>query len=201
GVLRARSGLPAAVACMFLLNMAFFGVDAFVPLALTELRGLSASAAGVTLTVATVCWTASAWLQSRLVRHHSRRALTYWGLVLVAVGIAVTLLVFQPFVPVWLAPLAWGVAGLGMGFAFSTISLVVLDTAPAGQEGEASSAMQLANFLAVAFGAGIGGALVGSGGAISSAGLFAQCVAMIAVAGVGLVAARGLPHIAKNDER
>ncbi len=56
------------------------------------------------------------------------------------------LLVFQPFVPVLLAPLTWSLAGLGMGFAFSTISLVVLDTAPAGQEGTASSAMQLANW-------------------------------------------------------
>ena len=200
GVLRARPGLPAAIACMFLLNMAFFGVDAFVPLALTALRGLSSAAAGVALTVATVCWTSSAWLQSRLVLRGSRRALTRWGFVLVALGVGITLLVFQPFVPALLAPLAWGVAGLGMGFAFSTISLVVLDSAPADQKGTASASMQLANFLAVAFGAGLGGALVGTGGAVSPNGLFAQCVAMIGLAALGLVAARGLPDGSMKDE-
>jgi MFS family permease len=194
GVLTARPGLPAAIACMFLLNMAFFGVDAFVPLALTALRGQSSAAAGVSLTAATIAWTSAAWLQSRLVRRGSRRALTRWGFVLVAAGIAATLLVFQPFVPVLLAPIAWSVAGLGMGFAFSTISLVVLDTAAADQAGTAASAMQLANFLAVAFGAGIGGALVGTGGEVSATGMLVQGVAMIGVAALGLVAVRGLPH-------
>ena len=62
-------------------------------------------------------------------------------------------------VPALLAALAWGVAGLGMGLAFSTNSLVVLEAAQPGQEGTAAAALQLANVLGVAVGAGIGGVI------------------------------------------
>ena len=41
GTLRAAPGMPATVATMGLLNLACFGVDAFVPLALVEVRGCS----------------------------------------------------------------------------------------------------------------------------------------------------------------
>ena len=50
-----------------------------------------------------------------------------------------------------------------MGIAHATISLTVIEQAPAGGEGAATSAMQLANVLGVALGAGIGGAAVALG--------------------------------------
>ena len=56
--------------------------------------------------------------------------------------------------PVLLATAGWAVVGLGMGLAHSTISLTVIEQAPAGAEGAASAAMQLANVLGVALGAG-----------------------------------------------
>src|SRR5204863_5574756 len=54
GTLRAAHGLPAAIAAQGLLNLAFFGVDAFVQLALISIRGQIASVAGIALTTATV---------------------------------------------------------------------------------------------------------------------------------------------------
>ncbi len=53
-------------------------------------------------------------------------------------------------------------AGLGIGLAYTTISLVVLETAAAGHEGEASASMSLASALGVALGTGIGGVFIGS---------------------------------------
>ncbi len=60
GTLRAAPGLPATIAANGLLSMAFFGTDAFVPLALTAVRGQTATFAGTALTAATICWTTGA---------------------------------------------------------------------------------------------------------------------------------------------
>lgn len=196
GTLRAAAGLPATIATFGLLNMAFFGVDAFVPLALTAGRGQTATAAGIALTAATIAWSSASWVQAHLAQRGWRRALVIAGLALLALGVAGTTAVLVPWVPVWLAPLAWGIAGLGMGLAYSTISLLVLETAPAGQEGGATSAMQLANVLATAIGTGAGGAIVSATsveGHASAPGLAAQNALMIGVVALAALAALRVP--------
>jgi MFS family permease len=204
GTLRAAPGLPAAVAAHGLLNMAFFGVDAFVPLALTEGRGQSATMAGLALTAATITWSSGSWVQAHFAQRGERRRLVIIGLALVGLGIAGAAVALEPAVPAVLMAIAWGVAGLGMGFAFSTNSLIVLETAPAGQEGTASSSMQLANVLGVAIGTGVGGVLVGhtsSSGAASLSGIFWQDVVMIGVIALGIAIALRLPsRRARTDE-
>jgi MFS family permease len=206
GTLRAAPGLPAAVATYGLLNLAFFGADAFVPLALTEVRGQSATVAGLALTAATLTWTAGAWVQAHVAKSHSRRRTTVVGLAIIAVGIIMSAAVLSPAIPALLAPIAWGVAGLGIGLAYSTVSLVMLETAPAGQEGSASAAMQLANMLGVALGAGIGGVIIGDAGAGSAgvggaaqAGIFIQDMLMTGVTALAVVAALRLPAWGKAD--
>ena len=195
GRLRAAPGLPAAIAAHGLLNLAFFGVDAFVPLALISIRSQSASLAGIALTTATIGWTAGAWVQAHLAARRSRRGVEMAGLVLIALGIVGVMAALAPNVPALLAALAWGVAGLGMGLAFSTNSLVVLEAAQPGQEGTASAALQLANVLGVAVGAGIGGAIIGNAGAtVSLSSIIIQNIAMIGVLGLTALAARRLPN-------
>jgi MFS family permease len=108
-----------------------------------------------------------------------------------------------PTVPVVVVPIAWGVAGLGMGFAFSAISLAVLETAPAGQEGVATAAMQLANVLSVALGTGLGGVLVAASNARTGAispGVLAQSLLMIGVIVVALLTALRLPGRVGSDD-
>ncbi len=203
GTLRAAPGLPAAIATMGLLNLAFFGVDAFVPLALTSGRGQSATVAGMALTAATIFWTTGAWVQARLAAREGRR-LVVGGLALIMVGSAGMVGALLPALPALLALLAWSVAGLGMGLAFSTISLLVLESAPEGQEGTASAAMQLANVLGIAFGAGIGGVvmgMLGTGAPALTAGFGVQSLLMIAVAGLGIAAAMRLPAGGRGEGR
>jgi MFS family permease len=53
GTLRLTPGLPAAIGVMGLLNLGFFGVDSFLPLALTDIRGRSTSFAGLARTALT----------------------------------------------------------------------------------------------------------------------------------------------------
>jgi hypothetical protein len=47
-----------------------------------------------------------------------------------------------------------------MGLAYSTISLVVLETAPKDQIGSASASMELSSVLGTALGTGLGGVII-----------------------------------------
>jgi MFS family permease len=160
GTLRARAGLPAAIAVMGLVSVAFFGAEVLLPLLVTVFRDQPSTIAGLALSAATLTWTAGAWVQARHAKRRSRAVLVGGGAGTVALGIVVVALVIDPRVPVVVAWLGWALAGLGMGLAHSTISLTVIEHAPVGREGAASAAMQVANALGVALGAGVGSALV-----------------------------------------
>jgi MFS family permease len=197
GTLRASPGLPAAIATMGLLNLAFFGVDAFVPLGLHDVRHTSTSFAGLTLTTGTITWTIAAWLQAHYARHVGPRTLIRLGLAIIAVGVAGIIGILTTSVSVLLGPVVWCIGGFGIGLAYSSLSLTVLDAAPPGQEGTATSAMQLASALGSAFATGIGGVLIdhfSPGDTAARAGLVWQYLLMIAVIGLAIVTAGRLPR-------
>ena len=196
GTLRAAPGLPATVATMGLLNLAFFGVDAFVPLALVEVRGTSVAFAGLALTTATLAWSSASWIQARTVNRISRRAMTRVGLVLLGSSFLITALMLLPSVSVAISLPAWGLAGIAMGLAYTTLSLAILEQAAPGQEGDASASLQLASVLGAGFGAGLGGALIAlleARGAPLSRALLLQGGAMLAITALALLTAKGLP--------
>jgi MFS family permease len=160
GTLTARRGLPATILSRGLLTFTFFGADAYVTLSITEIRHRSPVVAGITVTGATLTWTAGAWLQARLSERWEARRLVRIGLVIVLAGIAGMMLVLQPRVPVAAGLAAWTVAGLGMGLAYAPLSLLMLREAPPGREGWASASLNLTDVLGTAIGVGIGGAAV-----------------------------------------
>jgi MFS family permease len=160
GTLGAAPGLPAAIAAMGLVSVAFLGTETFFPLLVTEVHHRSSTLAGLALSAATLTWTTGAWVQARLAPQRSRRGLVMSGALVLATGLAGLTLPLFDATPLWAGVVAWALAGLGMGIAHATISLVVLDEAAAGGEGAASAAMQLASVLGVAIGAGIGGAAI-----------------------------------------
>ncbi len=160
GTLVARPVLPAAVLLRGILTCAFFGVDAFVSLTLVEWRGLSATQAGLALTAATIAWTAGAWIQAR----GAGRWPTYWfvrvGYAVTVIGLAGMLLVLRPEVTWVVAIASFGVAGLGMGLAYSPLALIVLRVAKQEVQGAATSALSLTDSVGTAIGTGITGAMV-----------------------------------------
>lgn len=196
GTLRARPGLPAAIAMRGLNNIVFFGTDAFVPLALTRVRHQSTLYGGATLTAASIMWTAGAWIQAHFVARIGARRLVRLGLTLIAAGVVAVLATLSPAVPVATGIVAWAVAGLGMGLAYAPIALTVLAEAPKGEEGTASASMNLADNLGVALGTGLGGAAIAYG-EISHwtprTGIALAFVIVLSAAAVGAVASRGLP--------
>jgi MFS family permease len=163
GTLRGRPGLPATILLRGVQTFAFFGAEAYLPLAIVAIRHEPAVLAGLALTAATLAWTAGSWIQARLVGRQGPRRLLGAGLLCVTGGIALTALVLSPSVPVAVTVVSWSLTGLGMGLSYSVISLVVLREAPAGQQGRLTSSMQLADVLGTALGAGLGGALVAVG--------------------------------------
>jgi hypothetical protein len=60
------------------------------------------------------------------------------------------------------------VAGLGVGLALATVQLVTFETARRGEEGQATSTLQLAHTAAIALATGVGGAIIAGVGADSS---------------------------------
>jgi MFS family permease len=204
GTLRARPGLPAAVLTRGVLTFAYFGTDAFVPLAIQNVRDRSVGYTGVVLTLSTLSWTAAAWVQERFVRRFGPRAFVRTGFALIVVGIAGVAATLSDEVPLWTIAVAWSIGSFGMGSAFAPLSLVTLDHAEPGREGAASGSLQLSDQLGFALGTGIGGACValgeGAGWLESSSLLLAAAITATAGA-VGALLAGRLPTRLRDDER
>jgi MFS family permease len=189
GSLRLAPGRPSVVIAVFAISFAFFGTEAFVPLGVVELRGGSVTLGGLALSAAAVTWTVGSWLQDRAAGAGMRRTLVVAGAGLIAVGIGITSAVLVPEAPVLIAPVGWAVAGLGMGLAYSMLALLMLETAPPGEAGFSSAALQLMFTLGTAFGAGIGGAVVavseaGALGLAPAIGIVFAIMALVAVLAV-----------------
>ena len=159
GTFTARPGLPAAAAAAFLLSMAFVAADSFATLMLRAVNHRSLAEAGIVLTFMTVAWSAGSWWQSRVVPRWRLGNLLLLGTVLVVVGLvaATTALVYWPLA---VSYAGWTVAGIGMGIAFPTIPLSVMNVAAKGEEAGQLSATLLMDTLGVAIGAGLGGSAV-----------------------------------------
>ena len=190
GTLTARVGLPAAILGMGVLNFAFFGAEAFVPFMLTNVRDLSVFEAGLGLTIAGLTWTAGSWLQERTHERWGRRSMIRTGFALLGAGIVTTPLVLLSSVPVWLIAGSWAVAGFGMGLAYPSLSILILNLAPPGEEGATTSSFKLAELLSAATGTALAGAIVAAGErsdllSSSLAAVFAAA-AIAAVVGVAL---------------
>lgn len=163
GTLGARTGLPAAIATRGLDTFAFFGADAFLALTLATVRHLDPTFVGLTLTPATLTWTAGSWIQARLDGRVPRRTIVTTGVVCLVAGIGLASAVLVPGMPVALAAVAWCVAGLGQGLSYSPLTLVTLAEAEPGREGAATASLQLTDVLGTALGTGIAGAIVAGG--------------------------------------
>ncbi len=196
GTMRARSGLAATVLVRGLLGFAFFSADAYVPFAITTVRGLSATIGGLALTAATFTWTIASWMQSRWVDRVGPRRLVVIGMLVIGGGSISMLAVLVPSIPAWVGLGSWAIAGFGIGLAFAPLSLVTLALAAKGEEGRATAGLHLSELLGTALGTGVAGAILTI--AVRSVdseriGLIGVFVISTAVAVLGARLARGVP--------
>ena len=198
GTLSARAGLPATVLVRGVLGFGFFAADAYVPFAITTVRGLPATVGGLALTTATFTWTIASWLQARWVDRTGPRRLVVVGLLVIGGGALSLLAVLVPTIPAWIGLISWAVAGFGIGLAYTPLSLVTLAVAPPGEEGRATAGLQLSDMLGTALGTGVAGALV-SFGAIAmdstTTGLVLVFLLAAAVSFLGATLGRRVPDV------
>lgn len=163
GTLRAQPVLPAAILIRGLLTFMFFAVDAFVPLALVEWRGVSLAEAGIALTAATIVWTTGSWVQARGSSRWPSDRFIQVGFVFALVGLGGFMLVLRQDVS-WLVSIpTFALAGFGMGLAYSPTALIVLREATPEAQGSSSSALSLTDSLGTAMGTGVAGAIIAAG--------------------------------------
>jgi MFS family permease len=185
--LSARPGLSATILSRSLLTCCFFAGDAYVPYAIVTVRHAPTTLAALALTASTLAWTAGSWVQARCIARWGPRRLVRPGECLVAIGLGAMCVVLLPSVPPALAIVAWALAGAGIGTAYAPLSVTTLDRAAAGEEGRATSALQLCDVLGQALGTGVAGAIVaaasriGHGPAVALAFSFAIAVALVGV--------------------
>ena len=112
---------------------------------------------------------------------------------LLTFGIALTASVANSAVPLWAVACFWSVGGLGMGLAFTAISVYALRHASPGREGQASAQLQMADMAGSAIAGGVAGAIIGLGGHTHlPAALVAAFAIAALVTGLGFLATRRL---------
>lgn len=158
GTLRLGRGLSSVIVLRGLAAAAFFGCEAFLPLLLSQHRGLSPWHAGVALGIGALGWCSGSWYQGNHTRAWSRAGLVVTGASLMVVGIAGSALVLTTQ-PVSLAIVAWAVTGLGMGLVYPSLSVLTLALSPPGQQGRNTSALHLSEAIAVATTLAVSGSL------------------------------------------
>jgi MFS family permease len=155
-----RSRMIGALAVGALMNLAFFGAEAFMPLTLTSIHHRSATLAGVVLTSASLTWTTASWVQAHWLPRAGARRVAACGMSLVVLGIFGLFLLDSSSTPWWISFVAWVIAGGGMGLAYSTLNVEVLTATSEHRRGESSAALGVLFSLGIAIGTGMGGALL-----------------------------------------
>lgn len=184
GVFRARRGMPTLVAARGLLAGVFFTANSYLPLILTSTHRWSLAAAGIPLVVGSLGWSAASGWQGRR-PDLSRPRLLRIGFGLLAAGAGGLLLIAPSWGAPWLALPLWGVAGVGMGLGFSSVSFLLLQQSGAGEVGFHSSAAQMSDQLTTATLIGAGGALL----ALLGSPAVALPVLLAVLAGLGVLGA------------
>ncbi|GAA3471054.1 MFS transporter [Nonomuraea roseola] len=158
GALRFARGLPTTIMMRGMYSAAFFGVNSFIPLMLTQVKDFGTAEAGIALTTGALGWSAGAYLQSR--SDYPAEKLLRIGAAAVLVGVLGTMLTALPLFSGWIAVPAWIVGGLGMGISVTTVGVTMLRQSPAAEQGKNSAAMQVMDTLGSALAIGVGGALI-----------------------------------------
>ena len=145
GARRLARGLPTTVIIRGFVAAAYFSAEIFIPLALLQERGVSATIAGLALALSAVGWALGSFTQGRLAGDVDRSKYVRTGSLLVAVSSVVTSLVLLPSIPVWFASISWAVASFGMGLAVPSISVQTMRLSPVGDQGRNSAGLQIAD--------------------------------------------------------
>ncbi|HEX5333458.1 MAG TPA: MFS transporter [Cellulomonas sp.] len=190
GTLRSARGLPSVVVLRGLLSAAFFGAEVFLPLLLQTHHGLSPAGAGAVLTFGALTWSTGSWARGRSLVGWSDAAWVRFGASAIGVGVVLAGLLALDGTPVLVGFIGWAVAGLGMGAAFPTLSVLLLRLSAPHEQGVNSAALQLMDAVGVAIALALVGSLFNAlGGPVTSRSFVAGFAVSIALAALAAVIA------------
>ena len=195
GALWLRRGLPMVVAMRGILAGAFFSAEAWIPLALSTVRGVSTTWAGLFLACGAIGWSAGAWFQGHAPGSWTPPRFIRLGSVLVLLSLVSLPLSMVPVIPPAVLGISWSIGALGMGMAISSLATLLLTYSPPDQQGANSAAIQVSDSTGVVLMTGITGAIfaasvsLGTPGAIAFPVLWgvSSAAALIGVAASGRV--------------
>ena len=205
GTLRLATGVPAAIVLRGLMTFSFFAADAYIALLLQTWRGTPLALTGVVFTVTTIAWTLGTWIQARRIDRYGPRRFVRLGFACMVIGGVLTLPVVVAGAPPELTILTWAIPGIGMGFMYSAVTLVVLRGVVGSEQGSASSSLQLSDILGTTLGAGVAGAMIAAGTRTGPQGLgpalAAVFVLSIGAAVLGMLASGRVGTFAAREDR
>lgn len=194
-------GLSSTVVTRTITAGSFFGVQAFMPLMLVQ-RGEELQTAGLAITVSSAGWMLGSWLQSRAWLRLSRDRIIVAGSVCVGAGLAVTAVgAWLPPTGTWLPIAGLTVAGVGMGLATASGSLVVMQLSPAAELGRNTSSLQVGEMLGNSLLAGLAGTVFAAlAGVLPDTSVYgAICTLLTATAALSVVTALRIGHVENHS--
>jgi hypothetical protein len=159
GTLLMSRGLPSVMMSRFLLTASFNGALTFIPLMLVSERHLPLTTAGVMLTVGALGWSLGSFVQGHRVMANRRSELVVTGGAWLTVAVLLLAAIAQFGWHYYLVGLATALAGLGMGLAMSSTSVLSLDLSAVCDHGRISSSLQVSDVLGSVMGISAAGAV------------------------------------------
>jgi MFS family permease len=145
GAMTLRRGLPTSVMMRGILSSGYFASAAFLPLALVELRGATATQAGLVMGIAGLGWWVGSFIQGHMSSPTNTTHLVAGGALLVAGSLMAMASIVVFSVPVWAAALLVGLCEVGLGLSVPASSVQVFRLSSDDRQGFNSSAMQVAD--------------------------------------------------------
>ena len=186
GTLALARGLPSVIALRAAIAATFFATEIYIPYLLQEQYDLSAWLSGVALTVGSLGWSASSWMQARLGAGLDHLAALRTGAVLLLAGVAAVLAAAVLGLSPWLIGATWVVAGAGMGLMYPRVSAYVLAASSEADQGRNSAAMSIAEAVGAATAISLAGLVFTAAG--SPAELAPFVAALVLTTGIATVA-------------
>ena len=195
GTLWLRRGLPMVVAMRGILAGAYFSAEAWIPLALSTVRGVSTTWAGLFLAAGAIGWSAGAWLQGHAPGSWTSPRFVRVGALLVFLSLVSLPLSMVPAIPPGVLGLSWAIGAMGMGMSIASLATLLLTYSAPDEQGANSAAIQVSDSTGVVLMTGITGAIFAASVALATPGSIAfpvlwgvsAAVALVGVAASGRV--------------
>ena len=147
GSLTLRRGLPTTVLMRGVIASGFFASIAFLPLALIELRGATATQVGLVMGISGFSWWIGSFTQGRVATPENNTRVIAIGAMIVTLALFLLPLIVLTSLPIWTAAVFVGIAEIGLGLALPAVGVQTFRQSSVDRQGFNSSALQIVDIV------------------------------------------------------